>query len=116
MKINKTASIDISSIGTINDARRAVQRKYDDAKKEVRKSVAKLVSSLPDGECILNKDLAEMAGISPSHLAGILGRYPRNFQKTTVPVTRRFIEIDEKGNTIGAVIEKQVELLAYSAR
>lgn len=115
MKINTTVSIDISAVGTINEARRTVQKKYNEAKRSALKDIAELVSSLPDGECILNKDLARMAGISPSHMSNIIGRSPNRIYRTTIPVVRRFIELDAAGNTIGNVIEKPVELLAYCA-
>lgn len=108
MKINTTVSIDISSVGTINEARRTVQKKYNEAKRQTLKNIAELVSSLPDGECILNKDLAKMAGISPSHMSNIIGRYPNRIYRTKIPVVRRFIEVDEAGNIIGKVIESRL--------
>lgn len=116
MKINTTVSIDISSVGAINDTRRTVQKKYNEAKRQALNDIAKLVSSLPDGECVLNKDLARMAGISPSHMSNIIGRYPSRIYRTKIPVIHRFIELDAAGNTIGDVIEKPVELLAYCNR
>lgn len=75
-----------------------------------------LKDTTPD-KPILNRDLANTAGINPSHMATIIrSSFIDNINYITVPVTTYFREVDEMGHIIegGPVRARHYNILGYT--
>lgn len=104
--------------GQVAAERKAIQRRYDEAKDGLYQEVVNLVNALPAEQAILNRDLAAQCGISPSHMAAIMAKsYNSGVSTDYVEVTRRFVEVDtETGEVIpsGGQIVKNSLLTCYT--
>ena len=104
--------------GQVAAERKAVQKRYEEARDGLYQEVVNLVSALPAEQAILNRDLAAQCGISPSHMAGIMSKsYNSGVSTDYVEVTRRFVEVDtETGEVIpgGGEVVKSSLLACYT--
>lgn len=104
--------------GQVAAERKAIQRRYDEAKDGLYQEVVNLVKALPKEQVILNRDLAAQCGISPSHMAGIMSKcYNSGISTDHVEITRRYVEVDtETGEVVpgGGVIVRDSVLTCYT--
>ena len=115
---NNNNTVSLSTMPRINDlnanfqAVQEVKKQYEQVRKDFCDQLYEAIKDLPQDAPVLNRDLAQAAGLTPLHMASIINHGRCDIRSTSVTVTRRFIEVDEDGKPIeGATIKEQTSTL-----
>lgn len=120
MKNHNIATIEttatIESIAATFQAAKDARKAYEDARRQMVRDIVSQLPSDPETP-VLNVDLANATGLTPSHMASVMAQTDSRsgVQTTTVVKTRRFAEVDESGKVIdgGRIKTEESTLVAY---